>query len=238
MKHAATALLLGGCATAASIGPLDRFRLEGGTRIAILGDVAPIGPGAKLELAISYGAPTVEPEHPPPWLAARGEVRSIETDRRYGPRAYHNGRTSSIVHLELAVAPDGTIAALAGCPEWTPVGVTPAIAGAQLEHCAAKYVDEPDVIVQVRANPAMGVKLAAPGWTETLEFSPGMTVVNAVAYAGTHASSGARGELDTKRVRLVTRDHRSFVIDVGAIATGEQPDVPLRPGDVVEIARH
>ena len=63
----------------------------------------------------------------------------------------------------------------------------------------------------------------------TFGFRSGMSVIEAITYAGGFTKLAA-----TNRVK-VTRGEHEFEVPAGEIAQGKAPNVPLEPGDIVYV---
>src|SRR6266498_5590770 len=75
------------------------------------------------------------------------------------------------------------------------------------------------------------------GWVEkpgAYKISAGLTILGAVAAAG-----GPRFPADRGSVELIRTNKQgqktSFVVNLDSIKSGEQPDLPLREGDVIDV---
>ena len=82
-----------------------------------------------------------------------------------------------------------------------------------------------------------GGEVLVQGWVEkpgAYKISSGLTILGAVAAAG-----GPLFPADTSSVELIRTNHQgqktSSVANLNAIKGGEQPDLPLREGDVIDI---
>ncbi len=83
-----------------------------------------------------------------------------------------------------------------------------------------------------------GGEVLIQGWVQTPgshKITSGLTILGAVAAAG-----GTLFPADTASVQLIrtdTQGHKtSFVANLDAIKAGEQPDLPLREGDVIDVS--
>ena len=74
--------------------------------------------------------------------------------------------------------------------------------------------------------------VAKPG---SYKITSGLTILGAVAAAG-----GTTFPADTGSIQLIRTDNRgqktTLIADLNAIKAGEQPDLPLREGDVIDVS--
>lgn len=186
-----------------------------------------LGPDAKIGVMVSWHMPA-EDRARPEWLGQPGEFWSEELARRYGPKMFRNGRLPGVARHDFAIGASGRIE-LAGCAPIVALDRTRDALAAAIERCAARFVDDPRVSVEIDDNPAWSITIIGPERTRRVPLQIGMTLTGAVALAvGVEA----------------TRDHDVWLqvpgqparpIDLEAIVEGKQPDISLRVGDLVRI---
>lgn len=100
-----------------------------------------------------------------------------------------------------------------------------------------KYLTIPARPGDILMVPGSG-EVFVQGWVGrpgSYKITSGLTILGVVAAAG-----GASWPADTNSIKLIRTDNRgqktSFTADLNAIQAGEQPDLPLREGDVIDIS--
>jgi polysaccharide biosynthesis/export protein len=100
-----------------------------------------------------------------------------------------------------------------------------------------KYLSIPARPGDIIMVPGAG-EVLIQGWVErpgAYKITPGLTILGAVAAAGGSSFPADRGS-----VQLIRTDNRgqktSLVADLDAIKAGEQPDLALREGDVIDVS--
>ena len=142
---------------------------------------------------------------------------------------FHNGRKLTFVRVPYQVGASGTVA-LAECPPIVAVGRTANAVASEIESCAARFVDRTQALVHIDDNPSWTVAIVRGGKTHRVR-AHSLTLVDAVAIA-------LRPETETllrHRVALALPNQPARPIDLEAIVNGEQPNIPLAPGDTVII---
>ncbi len=187
-----------------------------------------MGIDASLEIRLSWKMPA-EDKPRPDWLGPPGEAKSSELLRIYAPGAFHNGHLPAYVQIPKVVR---TQIELEHCEPISTFKRTVREIAADVERCAARFVDSPAASIHVVSNPEWSIDIVVHGRRKTVPLRIGETMISAVASAV---------PIDIVRHQRVSLSaagqtiHGAKRIDLMAIANGEQPDFPLRPGDVVVI---
>ena len=100
-----------------------------------------------------------------------------------------------------------------------------------------KYLNMPARPGDIIMVPGVG-EVLVQGWVQkpgAYRITSGLTILGAVAAAG-----GAVFPADTGSVELIRTNNQgqktSFIANLDSIKSGEQPDLPLREGDVIDVA--
>ncbi len=186
-----------------------------------------LGDAARIRVTIAWGA-QLEDRARPAWLGPAGEPWSEELATRYGSGMFHNGRMRSLVTLDFAIGARGDVE-LAGCEPIRAVKRTHAELATEIQRCAARFVDEAGVTVQIDDNPTWSVAVIQGNQTQRVRLFGTMTLIHAIAMVV------PPGSVLERRVWLQLPGSPPRRIDIKAIAEGRSPDLPLAVGDVIRI---